>query len=101
MREAHQLLTKLLSEGDVNKAIAIAEQLVPGQDQGWYVEQLKAIVYVEGGEQLGNPELLEKGARIFRELSRRDETPDFLYNLASAEHRQWNLAVKQYGFEDH
>lgn len=96
---ARQLLTELLSEGDASKAVAIAEQLVSGQDQRWNVEQLKAIVYVEGGTQLEKPEMLAKGARILQDLSSRVETSDFRYNLASVEHRQWNLAVKQKGFE--
>jgi len=97
--KARQLLTKLLSEGDASKAVVIAEQLVSGQNQGWIVEQLKAQVYVEGGTQLENPELLAKGARILEELSSRYEPSAFRYNLASVEHRQWNLAVKQNGFE--
>ena len=96
---AERFLRDLLNEGEARKAIDLANQLVPGCDQEWNVAQLKAIAYVEGGEQLTDSKLLERGAQIFRDLSCQEASPNISYGLASAEHRLWKLAIQQNGFE--
>ena len=96
---AERSLRELLNGGDSRKAIEVADQLVPSYDQEQNVDHLRAIVYVEGGEQLKDSKLLERSRQIFEQLSEQDASPNFLYGLASANHRIWNLAVKQSGFE--
>ena len=96
---AERTLRELLNGGDSRKAIEVADQLVPSYDQEGNVDQLRALVYVEGGDQLYDSQLVERGAHIFRQLVEQDTSPNLLYSLASANHRIWNLAVKQNGFE--
>ena len=96
---AERTLRELLNGGDSRKAIEVADQLVPSYDQEGNVDQLRALVYVEGGDQLNDSQLVERGAHIFRQLVEQDTSPNLLYSLASANHRIWNLAVKQNGFE--
>ena len=57
---AERSLRELLNGGDSRKAIEVADQLVPSYDQEQNVDHLRAIVYVEGGEQLKDSKLLEK-----------------------------------------
>ena len=91
--KAQHSLEALLNEGSADKAVALAAKLVSDQDQDWNVKQMKALVYVVGGEQLKKKKLVERGAQIFRELSSKNGSPDISYNLASAELRLWEMAV--------
>ena len=96
---AERSLRELLNGGDPGKAIEVADKLVPSYDQVGNVDQLRALVYVEGGDKLNDSQLVERGAHIFRQLIGQYPSPNLLYSLASAKKRIWNLAVKQNGFE--
>jgi len=84
----------LLDAGDAAGAVALAEDCSPQPGQEFSVTQLRAAMYTDGGQAMGRPDLVERGAELWRQLAP-DSHPEIAYNLANAELGLYQLAVKQ------
>ena len=91
---AHAAALALLHAGDAAGAVALAEECSPQIGQEFNVSQLQAAMYTDGGQMLGRPDLMERGAELWRKLGP-DSRPEIAYNLANAELGTYELAVRQ------
>jgi hypothetical protein len=73
-------LTALLDRGDAAGAIALADA---ARGDEALVTQLRAYAYTEGGRQLGDRALTERGRDLWHSLV--GQAPDGGYNLANSE----------------
>ena len=98
-RNQRRLSHLLSKEGSARMAVALAEALVPSQDQGPNVRHLRACVYADAGIRLKEIALVQEGVRIWGEMDPH-ESVTISYNLASAQLGIWQLAVEQEGMGD-
>ena len=98
-RTQRRLSHLLGKEGSESTAVALAEALVPGQDQELNVRHLRACAYTDAGIRLRDLALVKEGVRIWGEMNRQDSVT-ISYNLASAQLHLWQLAVEQAGLGD-
>ena len=91
--EAQGKLETLLNESDPTKAMAFADSLIVGPGQDSNVKHLRACTYVEAGTKIDRDGLIQKGIHVWKQMDLYNSAT--IYNLASAELRLWQLAVKQ------
>jgi hypothetical protein len=86
-------LTALLDRGDAAGAIAHADE---ARGDAVLVAQLRAYAYTEGGRQLRDRGLTERGRDLWQSLA--GQAQDGGYNLANAEQALFELAVGDLGY---